>query len=91
MILTQKSKVVKSGFRIIYTTAARTRLHAENLKPGVYPLRQRYVSKVGDYDSDNILYSEGYAMGNTILFDSRHYVMPVEEFKTNFEPMGGKE
>lgn len=60
-------------------------------KPGTYPLRPRYVSKVGDYDSDNILYSEGYAMGNTILFDSRHYVMPVDKFETNFEPMGGKE
>lgn len=30
-------------------------------------------------------------MGNSILFDSQRYVMPVEEFETNFEPMGGNE
>ena len=57
-------------------------------KPGTYP--PRYVSIVGDYDSGSILYNEGYAMGNTILFDSRRYVMPVDEFESNFEPIGGK-
>lgn len=60
-------------------------------KAGAYPLATRYVIQAGKYDTENILFCEGYTMGNSILFDSRRYVMPVEEFESNFEPMGGNE
>ena len=60
-------------------------------KAGAYPLATKYITKIGEYDSENILYSEGYKMGNSILFDSRQYVMSHEEFNSNFEPMGGNE
>lgn len=56
-------------------------------KPGAYPLKPRYIMRMGDYDKSNILYSEGYSMGNSILFDSRQYAMPIDEFQSNFEPM----
>jgi len=45
----------------------------------------------GMYDAENVLLCKGYTMGNSILFDSRRYVMPVEEFNSNFEPIGGNE
>ena len=60
-------------------------------KAGAYPLATKYVIQAGRYDSDNILFCEGYKMGNSILFDSRQYVMSHEEFNSNFEPMGGNE
>lgn len=56
-------------------------------KPDAYP-RTRRIYVVGEYDSDHINYCEGYAMGNSILFDSRRYVMPKEELKANFERSG---
>lgn len=56
-------------------------------KPGAYPLKPRYIMKVGNYDKDNILYSAGYSMGNSILFETRRFAMPIDEFQSNFEPM----
>lgn len=60
-------------------------------KAGAYSLATNYVMLAGMYDAENVLLCKGYTMGNSILFDSRRYVMPVEEFNSNFEPMGGNE
>lgn len=58
-------------------------------KPGAY-FKQRMIIPAGEYDSKNILYTEGTSFGNHIFFDSRKGVMSLEEFQQNFEPMDGK-